>query len=202
MGLSVVVGGLAELILSDGEGARWFREEMEKVNVVLQRHGVGYHVEPEIIGKVHHRGLCSIPYSYLHYLRRIYALMRAGLEVTPLVGDQMSEEEECIVEEAYMMLDSHLLCHSDAEGYYVPLDFSAPLIDEHITGGILGSSVMLLQELEQIAPFLDISLERASVCGEVCADESHAFCRERQVWVMLYEGALASKQHQSVLAFM
>jgi hypothetical protein len=45
---------------------------------------------------------------------------------------------------------SHLMCHSDAEGYYVPIDFELVIFDKDV-GGWLGSSIWLKQELEELA---------------------------------------------------
>ena len=41
------------------------------------------------------------------------------------------------------MFDSHLLCHSDCEGFYLPIDFADVIVDAknqmRIAGGLLGS---------------------------------------------------------------
>jgi hypothetical protein len=59
------------------------------------------------------------------------------------------------------VLASHLLCHSDAGGYYVPVDFGDPLFlpeEAEVRGaGMVGSSQGLLAELAGIASPLGIS---------------------------------------------
>ena len=52
-----------------------------------------------------------------------------------------------------------LMTHSDADGYYLPIDFGAVLVSDKeldIAGGMLGSSVRLLAECERIAASLGI----------------------------------------------
>lgn len=60
------------------------------------------------------------------------------------------------------MFASHLLCHSDCEGFYLPVDFEVVLIDsqdqDRIPGGLLGSSYRLRDELLAIAPALGITV--------------------------------------------
>ena len=52
----------------------------------------------------------------------------------------------------------HLILHSDAEGFYLPVDFEKVIIDEDLLGGKLGSSIRLKRELERIANWLDLDL--------------------------------------------
>lgn len=152
-------------------------------------------------------GIGSFPYSFIHYLRRAYALMRAGREVIPVSGGRLSPEDDQVVEEITMLMDSHLLCHSDAEGFYVPIQFSVPIIDEELTGGMLGSSQNLLKELVQVAPMIDIALEDGQLSNAQLAalapetDEGHRFETERIVWLTLFEAASASVEHRTAIMF-
>ena len=53
----------------------------------------------------------------------------------------------------------HLIMHSDAEGFYLPLEFANVLFPDEsleIAGGMVGSSYGLLRECERIAAVLEI----------------------------------------------
>src|ERR1700722_10200635 len=74
MGLSVQVGVLADLMENDPEGAEWLREGFAAANKILSEHGLPSHSEPESLPRLKDRcSLNSYPYSFLHYLRRVYA---------------------------------------------------------------------------------------------------------------------------------
>ena len=194
MGLAIEVGVLADLVEHDPEGAAWFREELATMNLVLQRNGIESHREPESLLPIEMNGVDSFPYSFVHYLRRAYALKRSGQEVTPMSDPEMSREDSGVVESITMLMDSHLLCHSDAEGLYVPIHFSRPIMDEEITGGMLLES-RLLEELVEVAPLIDVSLEAGRLTDVQlallvpAANEGHRFERERTVWLALFEVA-------------
>ena len=207
MGLAIEVGVLADLIKHDPEGVDWFREDLATVNQVLQRNGIEAHPEPESLCPIQMNGIGSFPYSFIHYLRRAYALMRAGKKVTPVSGEEPSPEDDEIIEEITMLMDSHLLCHSDVEGFYVPIQFSEPIIDEELTGGMLGSSQKLLKELVEVAPLIDITLEDGRLSDAQLAaldpetDEGHRFETERIVWLTLFEAATASVEQKTAIMF-
>ncbi len=74
MGLGIVVGVLADLMSEDEEGAAWVREELEAINAVLDEQGLPQHSEPVSLPVLESRAACErYPYSFLHYLRRVYA---------------------------------------------------------------------------------------------------------------------------------
>src|SRR6202008_5022884 len=108
--------------------------------------------------------LMSMPYSFIHYLRRAYAHRAAdpAWMAAPLDEDE-DPTDDPVLEEETEMLSSHLLCHSDAEGFYVPVDFDDVLFEEaedgELPGGMLGSSYRLLDELVVVAPALGIRLD-------------------------------------------
>jgi hypothetical protein len=109
------------------------------------------------------------------------------------------------------MMDSHLLCHSDCEGFYFPVPFENVVIDDkdkgRIEGGLLGSSFQLLEELKAMAPALGIRLENGhlpdSEVDAIRADvESEAdLWIERGVWLTFYEAARLSIQHKTAICF-
>lgn len=108
------------------------------------------------------------------------------------------------------MLSSHLLCHSDCEGFYVPIDFSEPIFadEKDIPGGMLGSSHGLMRELIAVAPYLNISLSgdelmdsEAERINESVESEG-PFWIEKAVWISLYEAARLSIEYRTAICFM
>ena len=169
MSLAVSVGVLAAEHDADPEAVEWLRAGFHEVNRVLAAHGLPLHQEPEHLPDFRYRGqLLSFPYSWLHYLRRALAFARqAPDQFCPVMDGTSPTEDERLDKEYSVFLDSHLICHSDTEGFYVPIDFPEPLYDdqeEGLPGGILGSSQRALQEVRQAAPLLGIPLERGAIC--------------------------------------
>jgi hypothetical protein len=213
MGLSVSVGTLADLKKHDPEGADWLREDLQRAQQLLQSHGAGGWQEPEELGELRLRPhVSSFPYSFLHYLRRAYAwaVERPGTPLEP--AEDLSVEDEQLIDVASAGMDSHLLCHSDAEGFYVPVDLREPLFDvedKGVPGGVVGSSQGLLRELQRVAPMLGIQLgpqgtladEEAQHVHEESMQEGQPFFREKLVWLALYECAQASVTHRTALCF-
>ncbi|KIG17747.1 hypothetical protein DB30_02780 [Enhygromyxa salina] len=207
MGLAIGVGVLADLIIHDAEGADWMRTSIEGVNQALEANELPQHDEPESFATPLHElchGCTSFPYSFLHYLRRAYAHMREGQPVPD--DNEMRPEHDSVIEDAAMMMDSHLLCHSDAEGHYVPIDFSDVIFDDELVGGMLGSSQALLRELIEVAPHIDVTLEggRPTPACEAqlrVIEDSGRLWRERLVWYTLFEAATISIEHRTLIVF-
>src|SRR5690242_4933316 len=57
----------------------------------------------------------GFPYSFLHYLRRVYALVDNDEPVTPVRDKDDLSRDQHWVSRSMAMLDSHLLCHSDSD---------------------------------------------------------------------------------------
>lgn len=213
MGLSIKTGLLADLKVNDPEGASWLATEFERINVLLEKNGLPKHQEPHKIGKQTSRSRCnSFPYGYLHYLRRALAFARQDASAFTPVPDEWEPSDDPILEnELFVLMNAHLICHSDCEGYYVPVDFEEPLFsvadDEQISGAILGSSTRLLQELIQVAPLLEIQLDSGQLSdaeAQVLADDvsqRHPFSIERLVWFALYEAARISLAQGTAIVF-
>lgn len=203
MGLAIEVGALAYLIQHDPEGAEWVREGIASASAVLVDNGLPAFSEPETVVRVERRGCASFPYSFLHHLRRAFAYHRSGQ--TPPDGDMLPEHDAVIADES-TMFESHLLCHSDAEGYYLPIDFPEPIFDDAVPGGMLGSSQGLLRELIEVAPAIAIPLTdgRPSPATEdelaAIVDEGR-WWRARLVWFALYQAARISVQQQTAIVF-
>lgn len=209
MGLAIVVGMLAELRQLDEKGARDFRETLDAVNDLLRRAGLPPHNEPETLPPLENR--CEeigFPYSFLHYLRRAYAhhLQNPGWRAAPF-DESKNPARDALVEKHSRKMQSHLLCHSDAEGFHVPIDFKPMLVDDgkRIPGALVGSSYRLREELVAVAPALGIALNGTDLPdAEVAAisrdalDETGVW-RERLVWLALFEAARLSIEHRAAI---
>ncbi len=198
MGLDVAVGVLA----GESEfGVAHLRGELDGLSAALAGSGVQWSEPagpPVRSGRAPLRGF---PYSWLHTLRRVYVLDRQDLPLTPLGERGMSDKDMAAIDDEASMLDSHLLCHSDSEGYYVPVAFDEPIFlprDAGVAGGgMVGSSQGLLDELRGCAPALGIALQG----GELTDDEARRvaelpdddpFAVETAVWLTLHEACRTS----------
>jgi hypothetical protein len=211
MGLSICIGMLADLDENDPEARQWLEEDLAAVNRVLASAGLPAHAEPEGALPSGRAALTSFPYSFLHYLRRVYArhLDQPGWKAEALPEGEDPAADEAL-EAEYDMFRSHLVCHSDAEGFYVPVDFPEVLFaeeGEELPGGMLGSSQRLLAELIDVAPALGITLadgelsdaeaRRINALGEA----DRGLYREMIVWIALYEAARLSVRHRTAIVF-
>ncbi|NHZ34670.1 hypothetical protein [Massilia rubra] len=205
MGLAIELG-----MLDDGDNeADVFHAQLDAINACLASIGAPAHAEPGSIGELDNRaGLLGFPYSYLHFLRYAYAhqLANSGWIATPLAAHADPASDETL--QAQMeQLESHLLCHSDAEGFYVPVEFTEPAFHDALPGAILGSSYRLLEELVVLAPAIGVKLanqtlsdaEAVRINGLVGSE--HGLHRELCVWLALYEAARLSIEHKTAIVF-
>jgi len=206
MGLGIEVGALADLKKHDPEGAGWVAQDMVALNELLAAEGLPAHREPEVFDTPVLPHVASFPYSFLHYLRRAFAHTRDGrptLAPAPPSFDPGSDPY--LDEELTLFMSSHLCCHSDAEGYYLPIDFPDVLYGD-IPGGMVGSSHALSRELLQVAPLLAIPLSGTTISAATAESlantgDDHPFFRERLVWGALFANALASIESGSAIRF-
>ncbi len=206
MGLAVTTGYLAQTA-KRSKAAVWFRKNLGIVDAALEEAGLPPHVEPDKRGKVKARDhVDSFPYSFLHYLRRAYALVLLGKKVTP-VREGKDPAEDPAVDKASIKFDSHLLCHSDCDGFYAPVDFVEVIFDDRLLGGMLGSSVRLMAELVEVAPAIGIVLTRGQISDAAAKklanedDDASDYYRERIVWLTLFENARLSIANKSLIVF-
>ncbi len=185
MGLCVCVGYYADLVTVDEEGANWFRNEVERLNRFLESAGLSPHTEPE---NCPDWSADMFGYSGLHYLRRIAAHLELGATLPEPGGADAPEDP--VLQEYYKSVSNsgasfwkslfgrkaanrafdHLINHSDAEGFYVPQDFPDVLLppeDLEIPGGLVGSSVRLLEETRVLAEQLELPLDLDPESDEV-----------------------------------
>ncbi|MBB2914949.1 hypothetical protein FHS43_006261 [Streptosporangium becharense] len=212
MGLAISVG--IETFAIDEEGYAYRRAEMDRLSAVLAKEGVTWRQPddpvwrgPEGTPPFMRSHVGSFPYGYLRYLHRVVALVRSGGAVTPVSSqEELARDNDLVVEEA-ILLSSHLLCHSDYDGYFVPVDFDDPifLFDEAGGGGargggaeVIGSSHGLLAELRRCAPAIGIRLEEDGSLSDAEAarvfelPQSAPFEIESVVWLTLHEACRAS----------
>lgn len=205
VGLDISVGNPA---MGDDEGEQRYVAAFERLRSELLCRGIDAYREPESgppAGAV--RRCSGFSYSFLHYLRRVYALHYEGVPVTPIVSKEELAAARYHVDAATEMFASHLLCHSDTSGFYIPVDFDAPLFlsKEVLGGGIVGSSHGLLRELHEIAEAIGIRLSEGEL-GDLEAqgildDAGHPYRIERHVWLALYDACTASIAFGNAVAF-
>ena len=162
------------------------------------------HVEPATIDVAMLPHAHALPYRWLHQLRRAFAHPRADAPAfAPAPLDFAPDVDPLLAREADHA-DSHLCCHADAEGYYLPRPLPALLADD--AGGLIGSAVALLDELRAVAPLLDIPVTDAGVTSAVAyslleADALDPLRGERIAWGALWATATASVASGALLVF-
>lgn len=215
MGLAVATHIYAEALAEndDPEYLDELREHLHALDELLVAEKLPRHREATTRGPESSRAqVDSVPYSFVHYLRRAYArAYRNPAEPLIPLADGEHPTDDPVLHGFGDIWDCHLLCHSDCEGYYVPVDFTEVLFPEDelgLPGGMVGSSVALLRELDYVAPHLGINL----VAGELTdaeidrvytenGDDEHPLYRERETWVLLYEAARVSVANSTVITF-
>lgn len=177
MGLSICVGLLADLREEDVEGYEHLKEQLALANLVLARAGRSPHVEPEAAEPWSAE---MFGYAGLHYLRRVAAHLKLR-GALPAPGDEHVASDAVIQEYGDLAMGvrrglkrllgkgkprrqrfDHLLLHSDAEGFYLPVDFDEVLHAADgvaLAGGMLGSSQQLLRECLALRDALGIPEE-------------------------------------------
>jgi hypothetical protein len=175
MGLSLLVGIVGDLKDVDEEGYKWWESEFSGLNKYLESVGLSPHREP-VDCEVWSMDMYG--YSGLHYLRRIAAHLDLKGRM-PEPGDE-NAYKDAVLADYYQLAAGkkrgilgllgfkrkpvtrtfdHLIIHSDAEGYYLPIDFKDVLLPDEsyrIPGGMIGSSIRLLDECKRLAEALQI----------------------------------------------
>jgi hypothetical protein len=214
--LEIQVGSVASCAGEDDpdtlDTLEYLTRDFELINRALQGAGVPVHVEPSALPELEWRSeYTGFPYSYIHYLRRVvaHALHDPGWRATPLAPDDDPTEDPLLIRELES-LRSHVICHSDVDGYYVPVDFASPILMDHEdmhVGLILGSSQRVLHELGLAAPALGIELQGGRLSDKEAerlhggGDESEPLAIEKIVWLTLYEAARLSVEHRTAIRF-
>jgi hypothetical protein len=154
--LGVNVFALAYMKKADAEGEAFLRSSFTRINLALARRGLPEHREPETVtgGSILRGVLVNMSYASFQELGRCLVRCRSA---APSRSPQAREGQQ---QKALIGLASHLLCHANNAGFYVPVDFAEPLhaaLDEPaLPGGLVGSSQRLLAELLELAPHLGV----------------------------------------------
>ena len=169
MGLSLSVGILAELAERDAEGYEYHQRQFAQLNHALLAAGLAPHNEPSAPRGRAPWSCAMWGYSGLHYLRRIAAHLWADQPLPPpgTEEDMRDPMRDPYVDRAISLTYSpthpaaaaHLIWHSDAQGYYLPVDFSEvifPTDEFKIPGGMIGSAIALREECARLATALAI----------------------------------------------
>jgi hypothetical protein len=193
MGLNLQIGywGLSE-------PDAWLDSQLFTINAVLKDHKFPNWNEPRSpLLERSRTETISYPYSWLDALRAAYLSRKYDPN---WVATEVEELED------HLEVDSHLLNHSDCEGFYLPVDCEDFIIDDRVPGGILGSSYRLFEELSSVAPALGIKLEN----GVLSDEEAHRInelinsCSSDiepmlTVWLSFYEAARLSVKYGRIL---
>jgi hypothetical protein len=201
MGLAITVGNPA---MGDEDGEAYHQRRFARLAQALADAGhAGWTAPPEPaapwgLARPHTAGF---PYSYLHRLQRVYALHVEGQPVTPVTAASDLDDAQETIADATSLLSSHLLCHSDTAGYFVPAPLGGPVFlpeEAEVAGaGMVGSSQGLLRELVRIAPLIGVRLEPDGTLTDAEADRVHhndgdPYESEQTAWLALHESCLVS----------
>lgn len=170
MGLTVCVGLPRETREGDPEYVEYFDGQVEAVNGLLEAFGLSEYREPFDIEDERTFECELYGETGLHYLRRVAAHLALKGELPP-PGDEEAEGDP-VLDDYYRIFDAafaqgraagmpfqHLIVHSDAEGFYVPVEFEAVIVtdaSQEIEGGTVGSSHALLRECRELARALEL----------------------------------------------
>jgi hypothetical protein len=166
VGLDVSVG-VFTLFEEDDEYRSELVAQFKAINDRLALNNLPLHMEPQTPAT---NFTCQMwGYSGLHTLRRIAAHLQKADSVPPPLGKDDSEDP--VMKAYYDNFESltlgpkptfeHLIGHSDAEGFYVPVDFEHVLFDEDgskLWGDMLGSTYRLREECKLIATRLEMPI--------------------------------------------
>jgi hypothetical protein len=185
MGLGITVGLLADLVRNDPQHADEARQPFAVIARAMSAVGLPPHVEPEACEVW---GADGYGYTGLHALREVAGLVWRGLPIPlgPMLTGKATPNAEALFDLAAaacaparpqslfarLLGDkpperpplppfAHLTLHSDAQGFYVPVDFATPLIPLPFPKGTehlwpLGSVPRLAAELDRLAQALDL----------------------------------------------
>ena len=174
MGLEVTVGLLA-MLKDSGEDTAENEKEFVKINALLRVSKLPEQHEPPDLVERDYVSYGMIGYGGLHYLRRIAAHLWAEGRLPP-PGDPKSPKDP-VTDQYFANIDrvttgpgagtrpparfEHLMNHSDADGFYIPVQFNRVILDNSrggVQGAAVGSSQALLRECEELARELELPL--------------------------------------------
>ena len=179
MGLALITGILSDLKSEDVEGYEYFKDQFDGIQGILRQNGIQTdYTEPVDLDKKLIWDCQMYGYGGLHYLRRLAAHIWDGKKNIEPGNEEASEDkvmekycDQSMAEESSfnsllskMGIKSkklnfdHLMFHSDAEGFYIPVEFDDVIFDDAIAGGMIGSTYKLKSELEVLIDWLGLDL--------------------------------------------
>jgi hypothetical protein len=193
VGLSLTVGILADLTAQgETDALAHFRSQFDAINAALRAKNFPEHHEPAELPAGRPPVTAElISYRGLHTLRRLAAhLLASGTlpdptgphtppnHKDPVLSDYYASRryttpttpEQLSPDHPHPGAFKHLMLHSDAEGYYLPLNFRyviSPSPDLKIAGGLIGSSLRLAEECQALASALSLPLDTDPDSDEV-----------------------------------
>ena len=185
MGLALEVGLLADLRVNDEEGYEHLTQQFVLINEALKAEDLPSHNEPVELDRIWSCGMYG--YSGLHYLRRIAAHIWNNGKL-PGPGDRNVPDDPLILDAICMVNATpfqHLLCHSDSQGYYLPIDFEDVIYPDRklkIAGEMIGSSYRLLAKCERLAAVLELPLDLDHNDKSVWEAVEHQGAKSKEKW--------------------
>ncbi len=210
MTLTIHVAVLAHLLATDPDAAADFEDELAAANRVLAAERLPRHAEPRTVRQAPRSPVASIPHAALHHLRRAYAhrVNDPAWIAAPFPADA-DPADDAAVEALTEQFESHLLCHSDHEGFYFPIELREVVVsneDDDVPGGLLGSSQRLLEELHRVAPALGVELDKGTLPDAEAAriaalGPADPLWAELTAWAALFEAAQLSIAYKAAIVF-
>lgn len=186
MTLSISVALLHDQARNDPEGHDRHRRAFARLSRALRADNIRWEEPDTTALAVAHTFSGGIPYGYLTCLRRAFVLVGRGGPVSPAPRPDTEAWHRGLaaIDDETSLLASHLLCHADDAGYYIPVDFPDPLFlppEAEVAGaGMVGSSQRLLAELSSMAPWLGTPASAESPGDDPVAPERSAWHQLRQ----------------------
>lgn len=164
MGLVVSVG-FSERDIKDEAFIEKVPADLKAINVALKAAGVKSHKEKLPLPREKTWQAVIGSYRSLHFLRRFAAVLAVTGKIPDPLPKKKNPTETGDVDLYWNLRQAddvvfqfdHLMFHSDADGYYVPVDFPTVLKMPETDEGF-GSSVRLQQECETLAEHLEFPL--------------------------------------------
>ncbi|MBE9207932.1 hypothetical protein IQ244_15650 [Nostoc sp. LEGE 06077] len=196
---------------SDEELLEFVEGDLVDINNVLQQQGLPTHQEAfgEWVQNLEFPQL-SWSYSTIHYLRYFAARFIENRGWNPTVEDSNKKDIPTYLGDyIFELKKSHLICHSDCNGYYLPIDFETVIYDQNLPGYWLGSSIYLVKELEYLAELLSFNLGEFTPNlnkvyeqrKEELDNKSDFLSVHKSLLLDLYNVAQASVEYGSAIAF-
>lgn len=168
MSTHLTVGRFADLRANDAEGFAQAQKDFARIYDVLQARGLPAFNEPETLTGGFYATVT--PPNGIAYLQRlaVYLWKKNTLPppLTALLGNPLADPDiEFAYEDCYFDADVpnragqrfvHLVCHSPRDNWYLPVDFSDPIVEERRE---YGSAVRLEAECAQVASALRLPLD-------------------------------------------